>query len=272
MHIIVTNDDGVTAPGLLALAQEMRKIGKVSILAPDRNWSASGHVKTLDRPLRVKEVQLADNTQAWACDGAPSDCVALAVCGFLDEKIDLVVSGINPYANLGHDVTYSGTVTAAMEAAIWDVPAVAFSLDSPGNHLSALDYSAAAHYAGKVVQAVKNNGLAPNILLNVNIPYIAEEKIKGTQITRMGLRVYHDKLDQRVDPRGRPYYWIIGEIPTGILERGTDIGALADGFVSITPIQLDLTAYHLIPDLNSWKWEVEPCQEEAEQVIQPNQN
>ena len=257
MNIIVTNDDGVTAPGLLTLAQEMRKIGKVSILAPDRNWSASGHVKTLDRPLRVKDVQLADGSLAWACDGAPSDCVALAVCGFFDEKIDLVVSGINPYANLGHDVTYSGTVTAAMEAAIWDVPAVAFSLDSPGNHLSALDYSAAAHYAGKIVRAVERNGLAPNILLNVNIPYIAEEKIQGTQITRMGLRVYHDKLDRRVDPRGRPYYWIIGETPTGVLERGTDIGALAEGYVSITPLQLDLTAYHLIPDMNSWKWDAE---------------
>src|SRR3990172_3154967 len=117
-NILVTNDDGVMAPGLLALAQEMRNLGKVTIMAPDRNWSASGHVKTLDRPLRVKEVRLADNSLAYASDGAPSDCVALAVLGFFDEKVDLVVSGINPMPNLGHDVAYSGTVTAAMEAVI----------------------------------------------------------------------------------------------------------------------------------------------------------
>jgi 5'-nucleotidase len=138
MHILVTNDDGVTAPGLLALAQAMRELGQVSILAPDHNWSASGHVKTLDRPLRVKELTLADGTSALASDGAPSDCVSLALLGFLPEKVDLVVSGINPNANVGHDVTYSGTVTAAMEAAIGGVPGVAFSLDSPENHLGAV--------------------------------------------------------------------------------------------------------------------------------------
>ena len=118
VHILVTNDDGVQAPGLLALAQEMRNFGQVTVLAPDRNWSASGHVKTRDRPLRVKEVRLADDTHALACDGAPSDCVALALRGFFDQKFDLVVSGINPMPNFGHDVTYSGTVTAAMDA-IW---------------------------------------------------------------------------------------------------------------------------------------------------------
>jgi 5'-nucleotidase len=257
MHILVTNDDGVTTPGLLALAQEMRKLGKVSILAPDRNWSASGHVKTLDRPLRVKEVVLADGSSAWASDGAPSDCVALALCGFLEEKVDIVVSGINPYANLGHDVTYSGTVTCAMEAAIWCVPAVAVSLDSPDNQVGVPVYAPAAHLAGKIVKSVMRYGLAENTLLNVNVPALAEEKIKGIQITRQGLRVYHDKVDQRLDPRKKPYYWLIGDSPTGIPERGTDFGALADGFVSVTPIQLDLTAYRLLPDLNAWEWEDE---------------
>jgi len=162
MHILVTNDDGVTAPGLMALAEEMQLIGgKVSILAPDRNWSASGHVKTIDRPLRVKQVHLVNGMDAWASDGAPSDCVALAVCGFFEEKIDLVVSGINPSANMGHDLTYSGTVTAAMEAAIWSVPAVAVSLDSPDNHLAQIDYPRisggylpAARYARRIVQSV----------------------------------------------------------------------------------------------------------------------
>lgn len=122
MNILVTNDDGVTAPGLLALAQAMQPFGDIKILAPDRNWSGSGHVKTLDRPLWVKEVQLLNGETAWASDGAPSDCVALAFLGFFDEKFDLVVSGINPMPNLGHDVTYSGTVTAAMEAIIWGIP------------------------------------------------------------------------------------------------------------------------------------------------------
>src|SRR5512140_481520 len=134
MHILVTNDDGVTAPGLLALAKEMRKLGKVTVFAPDRNWSASGHVKTMDRPLRVRETMLADGTSAFISDGAPSDCVALALLGLVEEQVDLVVSGINPNANIGHDVTYSGTVTAAMEAVIAGVPGMAVSLDSKPEH------------------------------------------------------------------------------------------------------------------------------------------
>jgi 5'-nucleotidase len=257
MHILVTNDDGVTAPGLLALAQEISLLGKVSILAPDRNWSASGHVKTLDRPLRVKQVCLDDTITAWASDGAPSDCVTLAICGLLEEKVDLVVSGINPYANVGHDLTYSGTVTAAMEAAIWGIPAVAISLDSPDNYPGAVDYSPTARIARRIVYEVICHGLSPNTLLNVNVPFLPEEQIAGIQITRQGLRVYHDKLDRRIDPRGKPYYWTAGDLPTGIPERGTDIGALANGYVSITPVQLDLTAYAAIPDLNAWGWDIQ---------------
>ncbi|MEA3352040.1 MAG: 5'/3'-nucleotidase SurE, partial [Chloroflexota bacterium] len=150
-HILVTNDDGVTAPGLLALAQEMRKLGDVTILAPDHNWSASGHVKTMHRPMRVKEVQLNDGSTALTSDGAPSDCVALAQLGILGREIDLVVSGINPNANLGHDVTYSGTVTAAMEAVIGGIPGVAVSLDSSENHLGVTDYGPAACIARRIV-------------------------------------------------------------------------------------------------------------------------
>jgi 5'-nucleotidase len=253
-HILVTNDDGVLAPGLLSLTKEMRKIAKVSILAPDRNWSGSGHVKTLDRPLRVREVTLADGTAAFASDGAPSDCVALALLGFLEEKVDLVVSGINPQANIGHDVTYSGTVTAAMEAVIWDVPAIAFSLDSADNHLGSVDYRPAAQVARRIAATVLNHGLPPGILLNVNIPYMAGPKIHGVHITRQGLRVYRDRLDKRMDPRGRPYYWIAGEAPTGIPERGTDFGALESGHVSITPLQMDLTMYPIIPAMADWDW------------------
>lgn len=254
MHILVTNDDGVYAPGLLALAQEMRQIAEVSILAPDQNWSASGHVKTMHRPLRVKEVTLADGSHAYASDGAPSDCVALALLGLIEKKIDLVVSGINPNANIGHDVTYSGTVTAAMEAVITGVPGMAVSLDSHENHHAHIDYSPAALLARKVAQNVLRFGLPPGVLLNVNVPFLPLEEIKGVKITRQGLRVYRDSLDRRVDPRGRPYYWIGGEAPTAIPEEGTDYGAIAAGYVSITPLQLDLTAWDVMDQLQSRDW------------------
>jgi 5'-nucleotidase len=240
-HILITNDDGVTAPGLLALAQEMRKLGKVTILAPDRNWSASGHVKTMHRPLRVKDLVLADGTPAQASDGAPSDCVALALLGLVP-NIDLVVSGINPNANLGHDITYSGTVTAAMEAVIGGIAGIAVSLDSPDNHFEVLDYGPAARVARGVASKLLERGFPPGIIININVPYMPDQQFKGVQITRQGLRVYRDQLVRREDPRGKPYYWIGGEAPTGIPNAGTDFGALQAGYVSITPLQLDLTA------------------------------
>jgi 5'-nucleotidase len=263
MHILVTNDDGVNAPGLLALVQEMRAIGKVSILAPDRNWSGGGHVKTLDRPLRIKEVTLQDGSMALASDGAPSDCVALALLGYFNEKIDLVVSGINPAANLGHDVTYSGTVTAAMEAVIWGFPAIAFSMDTRENHLVPLDYDPAGRVARMVAETVLKRHLPAGILLNVNIPYLPFDQINGVRITRQGMRVYRDRLDQRTDPRGRPYYWIGGDSPTGIVENGTDVGLLAEGYVSITPLQLDLTAYPAMRFMEGWEWGLQPETEHA---------
>ena len=253
-HLLITNDDGITAPGLMALVKEMQAIGSVSVLAPDRNWSASGHVKTLDRPLRVKEVLLSDGTKAFASDGAPSDCVALAVLGVLHEEIDLVVSGINPNANVGHDVTYSGTVTAAMEAAIWGLPSLAVSVNSPENHLGLLDYGPASRVARKVAEQVIRNGLPKETLLNVNVPYLPDEQIKGFKITRQGLRIYRDLLVPRQDPRGRPYYWIGGDAPTGIPKEGTDFGALEEGYVSITPLQLDLTAYQSLERIKGWEW------------------
>jgi 5'-nucleotidase len=244
-HILVTNDDGVFAPGLLALAQALRQLNgvEVSVLAPDRNWSASGHVKTLHRPLRVREVELDDGSRALTSDGAPSDCVALAMLGLLEKPVDLVVSGINAHANLGHDVTYSGTVTAAMEAVISGVPGIAVSLDNPYEEGHRADYRPAAEIARRVVAWVLEHGLPQGVLLNVNVPLGNLEAIKGVKVTRMGLRVYRDRLIKRLDPSGRPYYWIGGEAPTGIPEDGTDIGALAQGYVSVTPLQLDLTAY-----------------------------
>ncbi|GER77962.1 MAG: 5'/3'-nucleotidase SurE [Anaerolineales bacterium] len=254
MHILVTNDDGVQAPGLLALAQEMRKLGKVTVFAPDKNWSASGHVKTMDRPLRVRETTLADGSSAYTSDGAPSDCVALPLLGLIQEKIDIVVSGINPNANLGHDVTYSGTVTAAMEAVIDGLPGIAVSLDSPENNKSKLDYSAAASVARQVTRRVLKKGLPEGVVLNVNVPYLPKDELKGFMITRQGLRLYRDELDRRLDPRGRPYYWIGGQAPTGVDEPGTDFGALRAGYVSITPLQLDLTHHKMVDELKKWKF------------------
>lgn len=254
MHILVTNDDGVTAPGLLALVQAMQPLGKVSVLAPDRNWTAGGHVKTLHRPLRVREVLLDDGTPALACDGAPSDCVALATLGIIEEKIDLVVSGINPNANVGHDITYSGTVTAAMEAVITGIPGIGFSLDSPDAQQEQLDFDPAGNVAQRIVGTALKRGLDKELLLNVNIPCLPTDELNGIRVTRQGMRVYRDELDSRVDPRGRPYYWIGGDWPTGIPDEGTDIGALEQGYVSVTPVQLDLTDYDRLHTLREWEW------------------
>jgi len=252
MHILATNDDGIFHPGLLAMVQQLRLLGKVTIVAPDHNWSASGHVKTLRRPLRVKEVVLADGSTGLACDGAPSDCVTLSALGLLEDKVDMVVSGINPNANLGHDVTYSGTVTAAMEAVIWNMQAIAISQDSPENAEGPLEFETTARVAAIVARKVWENKLPGNTLLNVNVPYCGMDQIKGYRITRQGLRMYHDIIVKREDPRGTPYYWIGGDAPTGLVEAGTDIGALSECYISITPLSLDMTAYSFKETLQNW--------------------
>lgn len=255
MHILATNDDGVFHPGLLALVQELHHIGKVTVIAPDHNWSTSGHVKTLRRPLRIKEVALADGTHAYACDGSPADCVSLSAMGFLQESVDMVVSGINPNANLGQDVTYSGTVTAAIEAVIWKLPAVAVSLNAVEYNPGPLDFSASATIAARIVKTVLAEKLPENTLLNVNVPYGAIETIQGYRITRQGLRLYHDELIRREDPCGVPYYWIGGEPPSGVPEEGSDIGALSHGYVSITPLTLDMTNYAFAKEMHTWQFE-----------------
>jgi 5'-nucleotidase len=257
MNILVTNDDGVTSPGLFALVQSLRQIGNVHVLAPDRNWSLTGHVRTIDRPLRVRSVALADGSSAWACDGSPSDCAAMGACGFFEEKMDLVVSGINTSANLGQDVTYSGTVTAAMEAVISGLPAIAVSLDIPAGFIGTADYQPAASAALKVTEMLLKHGIRPDTLLNVNVPYLPLHEIRGIRATRLGMRVYHDQLDKRIDPRGKPYYWVMGETPGGIAETGSDIGALAAGYVSVTPVQMDMTAYLCIPEISHWDWDAQ---------------
>jgi len=256
MHILVTNDDGIGAPGLLALAEALDGLGELTVLAPDRNWSASGHVKTMHRPLRVWDTRLQNGLPAHTTDGAPSDCVALAVLGLLDHPIDFVVSGINPHANVGHDVTYSGTVTAAMEAAIARLPGVAISLDTPEGHTGAVDFRPAAQVARMLVSQVIRRGLPRGVLLNLNIPYLPLREMRGVRITRLGLRIYRDALVRREDPRQRPYYWIGGEAPTGIPEEGTDFWALQNGYASVTPLQLDLTATTQLAPLGAWDLEI----------------
>ena len=248
MHILVTNDDGILSPGLLALANAMKPLGKVTVLAPDRNWTASGHVKTLERPLRVREAALFDGSAALSTDGAPSDCVALALLGVLPEKVDLVVAGVNPGENVGHDVTYSGTVAAAMESAVNGVPGIAVSLASYHDW----DFALAAEFAARLATRVLEKGIAPDVLLNVNVPSVARERVRGIAVTRLGKRIYRDKLIERQDPFGRSYYWIGGDEPTGRAEEGTDIWAIANEFISITPMQMDLTDYAEIDRLKGW--------------------
>jgi 5'-nucleotidase len=251
-HILVTNDDGVTAAGLLALKTACAEIAEVTVLAPDHNWSASGHVKTMHKPLRVSELVLADGTLALSTSGAPSDAVSLALLGIVENPIDLVVSGVNLGPNLGHDVTYSGTVTAAMEAAISGVPAIAISLDS-----QEYDHSdTAARFAASLARKTLDRGLPDGVLLNVNVPPLPAHKLAGVAVTRMGLRIYRDELIRRLDPRGRPYYWIGGPAPTGVEEEGTDIWAVANRYISVTPIQLDLTAHDVLPTLREWDLEL----------------
>ena len=253
-HILLTNDDGIQAPGLRALLDALRPLGRLSVFAPDHNWSAAGHTKTMHKPLRVARYPLpgieGDEVEAYTSTGAPSDCVALALLGLLPDRPDIVVSGINQGANLGHDVTYSGTVAAAMEAAIFGLPAVAVSLDS----YESQEYGLAARVAAGVVAKVREHGLPPDTLLNVNVPPLSPGELAGVVVTRLGRRVYRDVLVARRDPRERPYYWIGGEPPSGHLDEGTDIWAVANGYVSVTPIHMDMTAHELIPRLEAWSF------------------
>jgi 5'-nucleotidase len=252
-HILVTNDDGVHAQGLPILAQVLRAEGDVTVCVPEHNWSAGGHVKTMHKPLRVWDSILADGSPVIVTSGAPSDCVALAMLGLVKNPVDIVVSGVNAGPNLGYDLTYSGTVTAAMEAVINGAAGIAVSMCVPESTAESA-YQTAAKFAARAVRTVLRQKLPPGVLLNINLPCLPEEKILGVQITKQGLRVYRDELVTRIDPRGKPYYWIGGGPPEGILEEETDYWAVTQGFVSITPIQLDLTAYDVVTSMRDWTW------------------
>jgi 5'-nucleotidase len=248
MHILISNDDGIFAPGIRALYRALRTLPntRITVMAPDRNQSTIGHRKTLREPLRITQVELEDDLTGYACTGSPADSIALALMGYLPEPVDLVLSGINQGPNMGQDVTYSGTVTAAMEAALYKLPAVAFSLDSHDEPA----FQQAAAFARRLAPIVAERGLPELTLLNVNIPH---GPVQGVKVTRQGRRVYHDRLVQRVDPSGRPYYWIGGERPTGDYEtEGTDLWAVAQGYISVTPIRLDMTAHRFIDTVKGW--------------------
>ncbi len=251
-YILVTNDDGVDAPGLLALKQALQVLGDVIVVAPDRNWSASGHTKTMHKPLRVNKTMLRDGSPAYTTDGAPTDCVALVMLGLLQEKPALVVSGINPGSNIAHDLTYSGTVAAAMEGAINNVPSIAVSIDA--RHRDAIDFSPAAETAVRIARRVLSNGLPQDTFLNVNVPDIPLAQTRGIRITRLGKRIYRDELVERQDPTGKSYYWIGGDPPSGVTEEeGTDVWAVAHHFISITPVHMDMTSHALIEPLKAWE-------------------
>jgi len=248
--ILVTNDDGIDSPGLSALARALKRVDDVCVIAPNRNWTAAGHTKTLDRPLRVTEITLPrSRLPAFSSDGSPSDCVALGFLGLAPERPRLVVSGINTGPNLGSDITYSGTVSAAMEGVVSGVPAIAVSL---GDYLD-WDFSYAAAFSSRLAQRVLREGIESDVLLNVNVPRGRRSDIRGVQVTRLGRREYNDQLIRRTDPFGRDYFWIGGSPPGGAGEPGTDLYAVAEGYVSVTPVQLDLTNHDLIDHIASWK-------------------
>lgn len=244
-RIVITNDDGVHAPGIMALTEAMRTLADVEVIAPLVNQSASGHKKTLHQDIPVTRTTLADGTPALAVGSAPADCIALGALGLLTWPPDLVVSGINRGANMGQDITYSGTVTAALEACIHGVPAVAVSLDNQqANDLA--DYREAARVAIEVVRRALVNPLPPLTILNVNVPRV--EHSKGLRLTRQGIRIYRDALVQNGD-----LYQMTGPEPTGEhQEVATDIWAVHLGYASLTPIHLDMTAHRFMAELATW--------------------
>lgn len=252
-RILITNDDGVESRGLLALRQALDPIGDITVVAPDTNQSAVGHQKTLMRPLRIRERTLADGSIAYSVDGSPTDAVSIAFLGYFGHGFDLVASGINYGANLGDDITYSGTVSAAMEAVINTCPAFAISQE----YYEHPDFGLAAIAAATVARNILEHGLSPGELVNVNVPAVPIEDCEGFEVTRLGKRVYQDQLIERIDPRGIPYFWIGGPPPSGLSVPGTDFHAVVNRRIAVTPIHLDLTGRRLLRRLKTWHWPLE---------------
>ncbi len=248
IKILVTNDDGIHAPGIRALADALRKVGVVAVVAPDRERSAVGHALTLHHPLRATRV----GPDIFAVDGTPTDCVCLGIHNLISFKPDVVVSGINRGANMGDDVTYSGTVSAAMEATLMGIPAFAVSLcaEGEGEH-----YDVAAGFAARLAGEVFSRGLPADTFLNVNVPDREEKDLLPPIITSQGRRRYEGGIVDKVDPRGRKYYWIAGGELTFRDLPGTDYHAVCRGHISVTPLHLDLTNYNAFQSLRDWRLE-----------------
>lgn len=246
MRILVSNDDGIFSPGIKALGLAMRALGEVYVVAPDVEQSAVGHGITVRRPLRFKHTQSAGfgEIPAYRVDGTPADCVVLGV--HLLGRPDLLVSGINIGVNLGLDLTHSGTVAAALEGTSLGIPSIAFSLDTSGEEL---DFTEAALWAQRLARLVAEKGLPRGIFLNVNFPAGTP---KGVLVTRLSTHHWEDQVVERLDPEGRPYYWIAGTPVGEEEEEGTDLWAVRRGYVSVTPVSLDFTALDFLPEVARW--------------------
>lgn len=242
--ILVCNDDGIGASGLQSLADSLRLVGEVVVVAPDRERSAAGHSLTLSHPLRASQV--ADGW--YSVDGTPTDCVTLAVMGLLPRRPHLVAAGINHGSNLGDDVTYSGTVSAAVEATLQGIPAFAMSVAGSGT----LDFRGAAPFAERLAREILRRGLARDTLLNVNVPNLPPRALRGVAVTRQGRRIYSETVIRKTDPRGKDYYWIGGSDPVWERAGDTDYDAVMDGWISVTPLHLDLTNHRAIDELKGW--------------------
>lgn len=242
--ILVSNDDGIGSAGLQALAESLRGLGEVVVVAPDRERSAAGHSLTLSRPLRVSHID-----DGWySVDGTPTDCITLAVMGLLPRRPNLVAAGINHGSNLGDDVTYSGTVSSAIEATLQGIPAFAISVAGDGGS----DFRSAARFAERLAGEILRRGLPRDTLLNVNVPNLPPEAIQGVAVTRQGRRVYSETVVRKIDPRGKAYYWIGGTDPMWERLGGTDDEAVSGGWISLTPLHLDLTNHRIIEELKAW--------------------
>jgi 5'-nucleotidase len=247
MNVLVTNDDGVHAPVLGALRQALARFGRVVVVAPDRDQSATSHALTLHRPFRIQRHE----PDLYSVDGTPTDCVITSFYGLLEQRPDLVISGINLGPNMGEDVFYSGTVAAAIEGSLQGTPAIAASWAGK----LAPDWAEPAGFLARLVERLLERGLPRRHLLNVNFPARPWADVRGVRVTRLGSRIYHDTLVKKVDPRGRDYYWIGGEDPEWESIVGTDFHAVNQGCISVTPMRLDLTADGALPELEAWDLE-----------------
>ncbi len=247
--ILVTNDDGVTAPGIRALIEIAKGFGEVYVVAPDSPQSGMGHAVTINSTLFCDEIEVDEDVKEYACSGTPVDCVKLAVSQILPRKPDLCISGINHGSNSSVNVIYSGTMSAAVEAGIEGIPAIGFSLcDFAYN----ADFKAGEKFINTIIDQVLKHKLPKGVVLNVNIPKLKEHEIKGIKVCRQADAKWEEKFDKREDPRGRTYYWMSGEFKN--LDKGedTDERALEEGYVSVVPVRYDLTAHHFLPDLRNW--------------------